>query len=63
MESEISSHNIGNVSNVFCFCQKVVIEEMSNVEQTLTDKIELVSKLNLQLTVQENDLGCAREIG
>lgn len=35
---------------------KDVIEELSDIEQFLSDKIEVVLKVDLQLTSQENGL-------
>lgn len=55
MESGNSTNNINNVSNddvgsIDRLCPKDIIEEMTDIEHILTDKIEIVVKVDLQLT-------------
>lgn len=60
MEPKISSHNINSVSHDVCLyelvCSKDVTEEITDMEQILSDKIERVSKFEFQVTGQNNDM-------
>lgn len=73
IESDNSSHDINNVSTNVCFYDQTMSknanEEILDVEQILADKTKIISKGDLQLTDQGNDLekgyfnGSAKETG